>query len=89
MPERYLITSVPTLMAFSRRGEAQLGTRVEDVRELGDGTFLRLWIEEQAGREGGGGGGVEGGGGRDWGVGCCIYRIRTLSMHDIEVSFYL
>ena len=57
MPERYLITSVPTLMAFSRRGEAQLGTRVEDVRELGDGKFLRLWIEEQVGREGGGGGG--------------------------------
>lgn len=46
-------------MAFSRRGEAQVGTRVEDVREMGDRTFLRLWIEDQAqaGRGGGGGGG--------------------------------
>ena len=57
--ERYLITSVPTLMAFSRRGEAQVGSRVEDVRELGDRAFLRLWIEDQAqvGKGGGGGGG--------------------------------
>ncbi len=56
------ITSVPTLMAFSRQ-EAQVKTRVTSVEEMGDGEFLRMWIEEEArkGGEGGAGGGLFGG----------------------------
>ncbi|KAL2039984.1 hypothetical protein N7G274_007387 [Stereocaulon virgatum] len=61
---RYMITSIPTLMAFSR-GEAQIETRLMDVREMRDEAFLRLWIEDEAGRGGrggkGGGMGVLGG----------------------------
>ena len=52
--DRYRITSVPLLLAFSR-GEPQMETRVEGVERLGDGRFLREWIERE-GRRGGGGG---------------------------------
>lgn len=59
-----MITSIPTLMAFSR-GEAQIETRLMDVREMRDEAFLKLWIEDEAGRGGrggrGGGMGVLGG----------------------------
>lgn len=56
------ITSIPTLLAF-RRQEAQQKTRVTSVEEMGDGEFLRMWIEEEArrGGEGGAGGGLFGG----------------------------
>lgn len=53
---RYMVTRVPLLMAFSR-GEAQMGTRVEDVGKLGDKDFLKMWIEKEAARGGGGGAG--------------------------------
>ena len=51
---RYAITSIPTLMAFSRQ-EAQLETRVTDVNEMKDRQFLKLWIADEARRGGSGG----------------------------------
>ncbi len=57
LAERYGINSVPTLLAFDGRGEAQGERRVVDRRELGDRAFLKLWIEDEAGRGGRGGGG--------------------------------
>ena len=54
--DRYRITSVPLLLAFSR-GEPQMGTRVEGVERIRDGEFLREWIEREARRGGGGGAG--------------------------------
>lgn len=61
---RYVITSLPTLMAF-RRQEAQLQTRVTDVKQLKDREFLRRWVREEAskGGEGGSGGGSGSGSG--------------------------
>jgi len=53
------ITSIPTLLAFSRQ-EAQLETRLTSVDEMKDREFLRMWIEDEARRgcSGGKGGGV-------------------------------
>ena len=51
---RYMITSIPTLLAFSRQG-AQLQTRLTSVEEMKDKDFLRLWIEDEAMRGGSGG----------------------------------
>ncbi|MCJ1302356.1 hypothetical protein MMC08_005159, partial [Hypocenomyce scalaris] len=53
------ITSVPTLMAFSRQ-EAQLMTKVTGVSELEDRGFVRGWIEAEARRGGEGGAGGRG-----------------------------
>jgi len=53
---RYAITSIPLLLAFSR-GEAQVETRVGDVRKLKDAGFLREWIQREARRGGKGGAG--------------------------------
>ena len=55
---RYAITSIPTLMAFSRQ-EAQLEDRLTDVNEMKDKEFLRLWITQEAMR---GGPWIKGGG---------------------------
>lgn len=59
---RYGITSIPTLLAFSRQ-EAQLQTRLTNVEEMKDRDFLRLWVEDEAmrGESGGKGGGLFGG----------------------------
>ena len=58
------ITSIPTLLAFSRQ-EPQQKTRVTSVDEMKDREFLRMWIEQEARRAGeggaGGGGGLFGG----------------------------
>ncbi|KAI9754606.1 MAG: MCM DNA helicase complex subunit [Chaenotheca gracillima] len=58
---RYMINSIPTLLAFSR-GEAQIETRVSAVRDLKDREFLKAWIEQEANRGGEGGAGGGGGG---------------------------
>ncbi|MCJ1405764.1 hypothetical protein MMC11_008994 [Xylographa trunciseda] len=52
----YAITSIPTLMAFSR-GEPQQLTKLTDTAELQDREFLTLWIENEARRGGAGGAG--------------------------------
>lgn len=59
---RYMITSIPTLLAFSRQ-EAQLQTKLTNVEEMKDKDFLRLWMEDEAmrGGSGGKGGGLFGG----------------------------
>lgn len=59
---RYMITSVPFLVSFSR-GEMQLDTRVTDVGKMKDARFLKEWIEREArrGGEGGAGGSLFGG----------------------------
>ena len=56
------ITSIPTMLAFSRQ-EAQLQTRLTNVEEMKDKEFLRLCIEDEAmrGASGGKGGGLFGG----------------------------
>ena len=56
------ITSIPTLLAFSRQ-EAQLQTKLTNVEEMKDKDFLRLWMEDEAmrGGRGGKGGGLFGG----------------------------
>ena len=56
------ITSIPTLLAFSRQ-EAQLQTKLTNVEEMKDKDFLRLWMEDEAmrGGSGGKGGGLFGG----------------------------
>ncbi|MCJ1293078.1 hypothetical protein MMC34_004631 [Xylographa carneopallida] len=58
----YAITSIPTLLAFSR-GEPQQLTKLTDAAELQDREFLTLWIENEArrGDAGGAGGGFFGG----------------------------
>ncbi|KAI9821626.1 MAG: hypothetical protein M1827_002207 [Pycnora praestabilis] len=56
LPMRYMINSVPTLLAFSRQ-EAQLETRLTSVDEIKDPEFLKQWIEREAGRGGAGGAG--------------------------------
>ncbi len=60
----YRVTSMPTLMAFSRQ-EAQFDTKVGRMDELRDVKFLREWLvreAERGGRVGGGGGGIFGNG---------------------------
>lgn len=59
-PEHGQITSIPTLLAFSK-GEPVSTTRVTDVKQLGDRNFLRKWLAEEVKRDGGGGGGGGGG----------------------------
>ena len=68
LASRYMINSIPTLLAFSRH-EAQLQTRLTSVAEMKDREFLRLWIENEARRGGSGGMGGTGFLGGMFGVG--------------------
>lgn len=54
--QRYLINSIPTLLAFDR-SEAQMATRVSNLNEMKSRAFLTKWIEKEAARHGSGGGG--------------------------------
>lgn len=59
LPITYRITSMPTLLAFSRQ-EAQFGTRLVRPEEMKNKDFLREWLLTEArrgGRKGGAGGG--------------------------------
>jgi thiol-disulfide isomerase/thioredoxin len=59
LPITYRITSMPTLLAFSRQ-EAQFDTRLVRPEEMKNKDFLREWLLKEArrgGRQGGGGGG--------------------------------
>jgi hypothetical protein len=58
----YMITSIPTLLAFDDRGEPRTDTKVTDGRQLTDRRFLEEWIRNEARRNGGGGGGGGGSG---------------------------
>lgn len=67
----YMITAVPTLLAFDDAGAPRTGSKVVDGRKMLDERFLVGWIEHEAARagrggSGRGGGGVSGGGG--WGA---------------------
>ncbi|KZF23316.1 hypothetical protein L228DRAFT_108164 [Xylona heveae TC161] len=53
---RYMITSLPTLLSFSRE-EAQMETRVTALKDLKRPDFLREWLEAEARRGGAGGSG--------------------------------
>ena len=54
---RYMITSIPTLLSFSRQ-EAQVETRLVDTKRMKDKNLLHEWIEAEArrGSQGGSGG---------------------------------
>ncbi|KAG6305457.1 hypothetical protein E4U45_000266 [Claviceps purpurea] len=73
LPMTYMITAVPTLLAFDDAGAPRTGSKVVDGRKMLDERFLVGWIEHEAARAGrggggrGGGGGVSGGGG-GWGA---------------------
>ncbi|KAG9258694.1 uncharacterized protein F5Z01DRAFT_670401 [Emericellopsis atlantica] len=54
--QRYMITSLPTLLGFDGRRE-EVVARLVDGRKLADKQFLEEWIWELAKRGGGGGGG--------------------------------
>ncbi|KAL2356780.1 hypothetical protein BJ546DRAFT_1059326 [Cryomyces antarcticus] len=56
LPMRYMITSMPTLLAFDRQ-EAQIDTKVINVESLKDRKFLIEWLEKEAKRRGSGGAG--------------------------------
>lgn len=59
LPITYRITSMPTLLAFSRQ-EAQFDTKLVRPEEMKDKDFLREWLLTEArrgGRKGGAGGG--------------------------------
>jgi hypothetical protein len=59
LPITYRITSMPTLLAFSRQ-EAQFDTRLVRPEEMKNRDFLREWLLTEArrgGRKGGAGGG--------------------------------
>ncbi|CAI6094044.1 hypothetical protein V2G26_016819 [Clonostachys chloroleuca] len=59
----YMITSIPTLLAFdARRGEPIRATRVTDGRSLADRQFLTDWIIREAARRHSSGGGAGGSG---------------------------
>lgn len=61
--QRYMITSIPTLLSFDRRRSEVLGREV-DVRKMADERWLEEWIRGEAARDGGGsggGGGILGG----------------------------
>ncbi len=60
----YMITSIPTLLGFDVRGEAQTRSKATDARKLADRVFLEEWIRAEARQRGGSGGG----GGGDSGV---------------------
>lgn len=53
---RYLINTIPTLMAFDR-SEPQLLTKVSSLEDLRRKDFLTKWIENEAARHGRGGSG--------------------------------
>lgn len=58
LPVRYRISSMPTLLAFSRQ-EAQFDTRLTRPEEMRNKDLLREWLLNEAmrgGRQGGGGG---------------------------------
>ena len=62
LPITYRISSMPTLLAFSRQ-EAQFDTRVTRPEEMRRKEFLREWLVAEAargGRKGGGGGSLFG-----------------------------
>lgn len=52
----YMITSMPTLLSFDR-GEAQVGTKVTDPKDMKDKEWLKEWIRAEAKRGGNGGDG--------------------------------
>ncbi|KAM3423430.1 hypothetical protein BST61_g862 [Cercospora zeina] len=54
--QRYMINSVPTLLAFDRQ-EPQIETKVAGLEELKSREFLKTWIEKEAARHGTGGAG--------------------------------
>ncbi|USW49504.1 Putative Thioredoxin-like superfamily [Septoria linicola] len=56
IPQRYMITSVPTLLAFDRQ-EPQIETKVARLDDLKSREFLKTWIETEAARHGSGGAG--------------------------------
>lgn len=59
LPITYRITSMPTLLAFSRQ-EAQFDTQLVKPQDMKNKDFLREWLLTEArrgGRQGGGGGG--------------------------------
>ncbi|CZT46571.1 uncharacterized protein RSE6_07017 [Rhynchosporium secalis] len=51
----YMITSMPTLLSFDR-GEAQVGTKITDPKQMTDVEGLKEWIRNEAKRAGTGGG---------------------------------
>ena len=62
LPVKYRISSMPTLLAFSRQ-EAQFDTRVTRPDDMRNKEFLREWLVAEArrgGRRGGGGGSMLG-----------------------------
>jgi thiol-disulfide isomerase/thioredoxin len=62
LPITYRVSSMPTLLAFSRQ-EAQFDTRITRPEEMRDLEFLREWLVNEAkrgGRKGGSGGGIFG-----------------------------
>ncbi|KAI4942131.1 hypothetical protein J4E91_010330 [Alternaria rosae] len=62
LPIKYRISSMPTLLAFSRQ-EAQFDTRLTRPEEMRNKDFLREWLVREAqrgGRMGGGGGSMFG-----------------------------
>lgn len=61
LPMRYVVTSIPTLLSFSRQ-EPQLETRITAVNDMRNRDFLTRWIETEARRGGAGGAGGAGGG---------------------------
>ncbi|KAF2395682.1 hypothetical protein EJ06DRAFT_484862 [Trichodelitschia bisporula] len=56
LPIRYMINSIPTLLAFSR-SEPQLETKVTKMDDLQNRAFLTKWLETEARRGGEGGAG--------------------------------
>lgn len=53
---RYMVRSLPTLLAFSR-GEAQLETKITRVDEMTNEKLMQEWLEREAARGGQGGAG--------------------------------
>lgn len=53
---RYMINSMPTLLAFDRQ-EPQLKTKVSRLEDMKSKAFLTKWIETEAARQGKGGAG--------------------------------
>jgi thiol-disulfide isomerase/thioredoxin len=56
IPLRYMINSIPTLLAFDRQ-EPQQETKVSRLDDLKNRAFLKKWIETEAARQGRGGAG--------------------------------
>lgn len=56
IPMRYMINSIPTLLAFDRQ-EPQMETKVSRLDDLKNRAFLKKWIETEAARQGKGGAG--------------------------------